>query len=371
MHPRVRRALERRRDYPLLLQGALLLSLVPYNLNATRASVELGDACVRSSWLIDRALRHPLDTLRVSRQAILTYFKSARANFLLDGLLGQARGTVSADTDECIREPDSREGEKQDFERQEGTLGLHATRTISAPRVCCTASWRTRGSSTESSDGFVTLAFRGTKQLSDLFTDLDALPERFGTAAGIHSESVTGTVTGTVTGPLSGKDIGLPEGRGGRCHRGFNRAYASVASQIEHVLKEALPNGGRVLLTGHSLGGALAQLAAVAIARTSDEGRPMRPLLITFAAPAIGDVAFAAELSAAAEPCGGLRVYNRDDPIPALSTLVGYKHAGVPVVLDLSQEAISAYARVAAPGSAFGAVAPHVLYHVGTTVSVH
>lgn len=102
--------------------------------------------------------------------------------------------------------------------------------------------------------------------------------------------------------------------------------------QIEAVLAEALPDGGQVLLTGHSLGGALAQLAAVAIAAASTPQRPLRPLLVTFAAPAIGDMRFAAELRAAAEPCGGLRVYNADDPIPPVTAMFGYRHAGLPIV---------------------------------------
>ncbi|KAG8464983.1 hypothetical protein KFE25_012346 [Diacronema lutheri] len=337
LHVRARRALERQRDYPQLLQAALLLSLAPYNLNASRtADVELGGACHRSSWLVDRALRHPLDTLRVGAGALARPFR---------------RAAQPAHT-------------------------LHAVRTLSSQRVCCTASWRTRaraswlpgasalrwalrrtaareggggggsvngggsdgtGGKGASSDGFVTLAFRGTKQLSDILTDVDALPTRFGAA-------------------------------GGRAHRGFAKAFDSVEPQIHALLAEALPNGGRVLLTGHSLGGALAQLAAVAIANASTAERPLRALLVTFAAPAVGDGTFARELRAAAEPCGGLRVYNTDDPIPHIATTLGYKHAGVPIVLRLGDEAKAAYRRVAAPQPGFNAWASHVLYHVGATV---
>jgi len=313
--PPLQRAYERNLNYPALLQGALLLALAPYNLAATSDGVTVGDACARSAWLVDRALRHPLSILQPSGLPVLG--------------------------DRARR---------------------HEARTVVSPRVCCTLSWRpswvpswlqlkdpmARGvlrrlrgqvpqpTTRPAGDGLVTVAFRGTKELGDLFTDLDALPASCG--GGAH------------------------------CHRGFLKAFDSVRTDMDKVLDEALPTGGRVLITGHSLGGALAQVAAVHVARRSTPERPLRPVLVTFAAPAIGDSSFVHQVRTAAAPLGGLRVYNDGDPIPALSTAVGYRHAGVPLRLRLSKDALDAYHSVAQRDQGFFAIAPHVLFHVGSTV---
>ena len=271
LHVRARRALERQRDYPQLLQAALLLSLAPYNLNASRtADVELGGACHRSSWLVDRALRHPLDTLRVGAGALARPFR---------------RAAQPAHT-------------------------LHAVRTLSSQRVCCTASWRTRaraswlpgasalrwalrrtaareggggggsvngggsdgtGGKGASSDGFVTLAFRGTKQLSDILTDVDALPTRFGAAGGRahrgfakaraaarqrHARERAGSTRANacVCARARARAQFSPPFAAMRAPCCASQAFDSVEPQIHALLAEALPNGGRVLLTGHSLG---------------------------------------------------------------------------------------------------------------------
>jgi hypothetical protein len=68
---------------------------------------------------------------------------------------------------------------------------------------------------------------------------------------------------------------------GGRVHRGFAHALDVVWSSIA----PAIPAGGRVLVTGHSLGAALATLAAPRVSGAR---------LFTFGSPRVGDAAFAA-----------------------------------------------------------------------------
>lgn len=67
---------------------------------------------------------------------------------------------------------------------------------------------------------------------------------------------------------------------GGRVHRGFARALAAVWPAVA----PAIPAGARVLVTGHSLGAALATLAAL---------RQRGASLFTFGSPRVGDTVFA------------------------------------------------------------------------------
>jgi len=67
---------------------------------------------------------------------------------------------------------------------------------------------------------------------------------------------------------------------GGRVHRGFARGLDVVWPTIA----PAIPAGARVLVTGHSLGAALATLAALRVSGSR---------LITFGSPRVGDTTFA------------------------------------------------------------------------------
>lgn len=51
-------------------------------------------------------------------------------------------------------------------------------------------------------------------------------------------------------------------GSGGKIHAGFNEAYNAVAPEIENELREGKCSGMPLFITGHSLGGALATVAA-------------------------------------------------------------------------------------------------------------
>jgi hypothetical protein len=72
---------------------------------------------------------------------------------------------------------------------------------------------------------------------------------------------------------------------GGRVHAGFLAAYQAVHAPLQAALDQ-LPSTGRLIFTGHSLGAAVATLAAA-------EFRARQPELVTFGSPRVGDAGFA------------------------------------------------------------------------------
>ncbi len=119
--------------------------------------------------------------------------------------------------------------------------------------------------STRGADGFVAtseehqvtiVAFRGTEpdRLEDLISDVNTLQS--------------------------------PWGDGARVHSGFLKTFNAVCEPLRTALANTRP---QLILTGHSLGAALATLAAA-------EYRERRPVLITFGSPRAGDERFRAIL---------------------------------------------------------------------------
>jgi pimeloyl-ACP methyl ester carboxylesterase len=78
--------------------------------------------------------------------------------------------------------------------------------------------------------------------------------------------------------------------KSGQVHQGFAGAYAGVRGEINDVLAQ---HQGALLITGHSLGAALATLAAA-----DHADRQPEPKLITFGSPRVGDATFAGLLDA-------------------------------------------------------------------------
>ena len=121
------------------------------------------------------------------------------------------------------------------------------------------------------------VGFRGTdpRSYEDLRTDFDARQTRLGDGALVHA--------------------------------GFYRAWRAVRGDVRRAIDAAA--GGReatVCYTGHSLGGALATLAA-----SESGGR-----LVTFGCPRVGDAVFA---SSFCETCGdAVRVVTAGDVVPRL-----------------------------------------------------
>lgn len=115
---------------------------------------------------------------------------------------------------------------------------------------------------------------------------------------------------------------------GGGVHRGFHRCYESVRPAIRAFLEAHATDRARICATGHSLGGALAFLAAMDLATG---GLPYRALeVFTFAAPLVGSARWARHF--ARQRLAAWRIANRRDVVTKLPPAwLGYRAAGVAV----------------------------------------
>jgi hypothetical protein len=150
------------------------------------------------------------------------------------------------------------------------------------------------------------LAFRGTLPLR-----LSAEPARVGRVLGDWLNNVRSSL-------VDGSPYGLP----GYVHDGYADSLENLwnsphgLSRLLGRIAEATASGKRLLVTGHSKGGALALLAALRLARTREPGL-MPAGVVTFGAPRAGNAAFA-EAFGQAFPTAAWRYEFQDDPVPHL-----------------------------------------------------
>jgi hypothetical protein len=94
---------------------------------------------------------------------------------------------------------------------------------------------------------------------------------------------------------------------GGKVHQGFAHAWSTVRVGVTEQLDRWHTAGRRLWITGHSLGGALATLAAEDF---HGQGRAVQQVM-TFGAPRVGDSVFAASYTIPT-----IRFVNYHDPVP-------------------------------------------------------
>mmetsp|Transcript_72917 Transcript_72917/g.136196 ORF Transcript_72917/g.136196 Transcript_72917/m.136196 type:complete len:808 (-) Transcript_72917:67-2490(-) len=151
------------------------------------------------------------------------------------------------------------------------------------------------------------VTFRGTSDWGDVMTDISTTPVDLG--------------------PL------------GKVHSGFWRAYDSVRDALGATLAAGCcgsAEGWEVLFTGHSLGGALASLAALDTSLKS-RGEPLAGVkvkAVTYGAPRVGDERFCQVYDVYAHDTW--RVFSASDIIPCMppTSFFGFTHAGIAVELD-------------------------------------
>lgn len=148
------------------------------------------------------------------------------------------------------------------------------------------------------------LSFRGSSDVADWIADFDFLPAPY-----------------------------LPVVGFGQVHAGFQDIYGCIRASIAANLDAATRGCENILVTGHSLGAALAVLAAPDIARTRLAGPPrtIEPRLTTFGGPRVGLPDFAAAFNTAIECC--YRVVNFLDIVPLLPPSP-YVHVGAEIAVD-------------------------------------
>lgn len=145
------------------------------------------------------------------------------------------------------------------------------------------------------------LSFRGTSDVAEWVADIDAVPDDYR--------------------PISGF---------GQVHSGFQDMYQLVRADIVANLAAATAGCDQILITGHSLGAALAVLAAPDVARNMPPNT-IEPRLITFAGPRVGVSDFVTQFDAVIESC--YRVVNFLDIVPYLPP-APYAHVGAQITVD-------------------------------------
>jgi hypothetical protein len=152
--------------------------------------------------------------------------------------------------------------------------------------------------------GQSTVVFRGTQDVQDVKTDLN-----------IAKQTIS----------VNGTNVEVHKGFHNDLHGNKNAQGQDMMAQIQ----AAIPPGNSVTFTGHSLGGALANLAAAEY--------PGKSELVTFGAPRVGGPAFAAALEQKLGNDHITRVVAPGDPIPHTPPSIGrggFEHAGNPQVMD-------------------------------------
>jgi triacylglycerol lipase len=111
----------------------------------------------------------------------------------------------------------------------------------------------------------------------------------------------------------------------GRVHRGFAQAWNSIASSV----RLAVSNAETIVVTGHSLGGALATLCALDLVECGCDVKGV----ITFGSPRVGNGAFSRDYNDALADVTQ-RIVNAGDPVPHVPWVFGtYRHVDTQVYL--------------------------------------
>lgn len=122
------------------------------------------------------------------------------------------------------------------------------------------------------------------------------------------------------------KSVGITDVGSAKVHFGFLEAYNLVASDVIAAVKGQLASrpSYSVVVTGHSLGGALASLAAVSLKAAVPSANLK---LYTYGQPRVGDPAFASLVESRLGVPNIFRAVHTYDGVPTfLLGSIGYRH---------------------------------------------
>ncbi|CAN6357041.1 unnamed protein product [Urochloa humidicola] len=190
----------------------------------------------------------------------------------------------------------------------------------------------------------IVVVWRGTSTPSELFKDLQAF------LVSIHGEGAAPPPQHPVMVERGFQSLYVSscDGSGTACeeHGRFSarsRVLNELRRLVTHFGKEHPGDKIRVTATGHSLGGALAMLAARDAAEMlSSSGGGVQVRVVTFGAPRVGNEAFRDEL--ASRGVTVRRVILQQDFVPSIPpTYLGYADVGEVVPLDEGSFATAPY----------------------------
>jgi triacylglycerol lipase len=144
------------------------------------------------------------------------------------------------------------------------------------------------------------VAFRGTETIMEWIDDVDAFPA---------------------------PDLSVPGA--GLVHVGFQLVYEHVRHSVARLLTNACQGAKRIVVTGYSLGGAVAVLSGLDIAANVTLG--IVPELYTLAGPRTGAPDFAASFNRLIPVCN--RIVNFMDVVPQLPLPPLYEHVGQEILV--------------------------------------
>jgi Lipase (class 3) len=146
------------------------------------------------------------------------------------------------------------------------------------------------------------VAFPGTEFVHDWLDDFDFIPAPYG--------------------PIPGR---------GTVHQGFQLVYYSIRANLRNLVAQNASKCKRLVITGHSLGGALCALAAPDL--LNDVAQNLSPSLYTWAEPRVGHHDFVSFFSTHVNIC--YRIVNVWDVVPHLPlVLAAYEHEGNGVTVE-------------------------------------
>jgi pimeloyl-ACP methyl ester carboxylesterase len=149
-------------------------------------------------------------------------------------------------------------------------------------------------------DDCLVISFRGTKGAKDFLTDILFRKEPFRVGRG-------------------------KSGSAGRVHRGFLGAFSSVWNKVLAAVDELGPDRP-IFVTGHSLGAALAQLAALSLAA---KGKRVAGVYL-YGSPRAGDEDFVQAYNQLLESRTYLHINNTDIVTTVPPAWLGFRHVGQP-----------------------------------------
>jgi hypothetical protein len=146
------------------------------------------------------------------------------------------------------------------------------------------------------------VAFRGTEFFHDWLDDLDFIPAPYA--------------------PIPGR---------GTVHMGFQLVYYAVRDSVLQTINAQKGNCTQILITGHSLGGALAGIAAPDLLNQAASN--LAPTVYTWAEPRVGHGDYVDLFDTHVNVC--YRIVNVWDVVPHFPpVLAGYRHEGNELSID-------------------------------------